>query len=113
MNKGNGVLYLYGNYAGDVMNFDMGAELAEEEDIDVRTVLIWDDVCSAPPTEKKNRRGIAGPGACCEIGGGLHRRLRNRWTNSRADCKEGSPADSLRGCFHGTWIDSGLWEADL
>jgi len=60
VNKGNGVLYLYGNYAGDVMNFDMGAELAEEEDIDVRTVLIWDDLCSAPPTEKKNRRGIAG-----------------------------------------------------
>ncbi len=60
VNKGNGVLYLYGNYAGDVMNFDIGAELAEEEDIDVRTVLIWDDVCSAPPTQKENRRGIAG-----------------------------------------------------
>src|SRR5690606_20798061 len=37
-----------------------GAELASDEDIEVRTVLIWDDVCSAPPTEKKNRRGIAG-----------------------------------------------------
>jgi dihydroxyacetone kinase-like protein len=60
VNKGKGVLYLYGNYAGDVMNFDIGAEDAEDEDIDVRTVLIWDDVCSAPPTEKHNRRGIAG-----------------------------------------------------
>lgn len=60
VDRGNGVLYLYGNYAGDVMNFDIGAELAEEEDIDVRTVLIWDDVCSAPPNDKKNRRGIAG-----------------------------------------------------
>lgn len=60
VNKGNGVLFLYGNYAGDVMNFDMGAELAEEEGIDVRTVLIWDDACSAPPSDKKNRRGIAG-----------------------------------------------------
>lgn len=60
VNKGNGVLFLYGNYAGDVMNFDLGAELAEDEDIDVRTVLIWDDVCSAPPTEKDKRRGIAG-----------------------------------------------------
>ncbi len=60
VNKGNGVLYLYGNYAGDVMNFDIGAELAEEEGIKVRTVLIWDDVCSAPPTEKEKRRGIAG-----------------------------------------------------
>ncbi len=61
VNRGNGVLYLYGNYAGDVMNFDMGAELAEDDEgIDVRTVLIWDDVCSAPPTQKHKRRGIAG-----------------------------------------------------
>lgn len=60
VDRGNGVLYLYGNYAGDVMNFDIGAELAEDEDIDVRTVLICDDVVSAPPSEKKNRRGIAG-----------------------------------------------------
>ncbi len=60
VNRGNGVLYLYGNYAGDVMNFDMGAEDAADEGVDVRTVLIWDDVCSAPPTEKAKRRGIAG-----------------------------------------------------
>lgn len=60
VDRGKGVLYLYGNYAGDVMNFDLGAELAEDEDIEVRTVLIWDDVCSAPPTEKDKRRGIAG-----------------------------------------------------
>jgi dihydroxyacetone kinase-like protein len=60
VDRGNGVLYLYGNYAGDVMNFDIGAELAEDEGIDVRTVLIWDDVCSAPPADKSKRRGVAG-----------------------------------------------------
>lgn len=60
VNRGKGVLYLYGNYAGDVMNFDIGAELAAEEDIEVRTVLIYDDVCSAPPDRKQDRRGIAG-----------------------------------------------------
>jgi dihydroxyacetone kinase-like protein len=60
VNRGKGVLYLYGNYAGDVMNFDIGAELAAEEGIDVRTVLIWDDVASAPNTQKENRRGVAG-----------------------------------------------------
>jgi dihydroxyacetone kinase-like protein len=60
VHRGKGVLYLYGNYAGDVMNFDMAAELAAEEGIEVRTVLIWDDVASAPPTEKHKRRGIAG-----------------------------------------------------
>ncbi len=60
VNRDNGVLFLYGNYAGDVLNFDIGSELASEEGINVRTVLINDDVCSAPPTEKEKRRGIAG-----------------------------------------------------
>ena len=60
VNRGNGVLYLYGNYAGDVMNFDIGGEDARDEGIDVRTVLIWDDVCSAPAAQKSKRRGVAG-----------------------------------------------------
>ncbi len=60
VHRGRGVLYLYGNYAGDVLNFDMGAELAAEEGIEIRTVRIWDDVASAPPNEKEKRRGIAG-----------------------------------------------------
>lgn len=60
VNRGKGVLYLYGNYAGDIMNFDIGAELAAEEGIEVKTVIIADDVCSAPPSEKHNRRGVAG-----------------------------------------------------
>ena len=60
VDRGNGVLYLYGNYAGDVMNFDVGAELSEADGANVRTVLIADDVCSAPPERKQDRRGIAG-----------------------------------------------------
>ena len=60
VDRGKGVLYLYGNYAGDVMNFDIGAEMADDEDIKVETVLIWDDVASAPPDRKEDRRGIAG-----------------------------------------------------
>lgn len=60
LDQGNGVLYLYGNYAGDVMNFNLGAEMAADEGIEVRTVLIADDVASAPPTDKKSRRGVAG-----------------------------------------------------
>ncbi|MFC4991380.1 dihydroxyacetone kinase subunit DhaL [Rubritalea tangerina] len=60
IDRGNGVLYLYGNYAGDVMNFNVGAEMAEAEGADVRTVLIADDVASAPPERKHDRRGIAG-----------------------------------------------------
>jgi dihydroxyacetone kinase-like protein len=57
---GNGVLYLYGNYGGDVLNFDLAAELAADEDIRVRTVLGSDDVASAPRGQESRRRGIAG-----------------------------------------------------
>ncbi|MEZ5301011.1 MAG: dihydroxyacetone kinase subunit DhaK [Verrucomicrobiales bacterium] len=60
VHKGKGVLFLYGNYAGDVMNFDMAQEDLQDEGIDVRTVLIWDDISSAPPDRKKDRRGVAG-----------------------------------------------------
>ena len=75
---GKGVLYLYGNYGGDVMNFDMAAEMAAMEDIEVRTVLVKDDVASAPAEEADRRRGVAGmvfafkvSGAKADRGGSL------------------------------------------
>jgi dihydroxyacetone kinase len=77
---GAGVLYLYGNYGGDVLNFDLAAELAEAEGISVRTVLVTDDVASAPPERAADRRGIAGlffaykcAGAAAERGDSLDR----------------------------------------
>lgn len=60
VNRGKGVLYLYGNYAGDNMNFDIAAEMAESESIATKTVRIWDDVASAPLDKIEERRGIAG-----------------------------------------------------
>lgn len=75
---GAGVLYMYGNYAGDVMNFDMAAEMAAMDDIEVRTVLTTDDVASAPRDRRDGRRGVAGnffifkaAGAACDRGLGL------------------------------------------
>jgi dihydroxyacetone kinase DhaK subunit len=75
---GKGVVYIYGNYGGDVMNFDMAAEMADMEDIQVRTVLVKDDVASAPPAEANRRRGVAGmvfafkvAGAKADMGGSL------------------------------------------
>ena len=59
-NGGAGVLYLYGNYSGDTMNFDMAAEMADMDDIRVETVLVTDDVASAPRSNWAHRRGIAG-----------------------------------------------------
>ncbi|MDB5660179.1 MAG: dhaK [Cypionkella sp.] len=55
---GAGVLFMYGNYAGDVMNFDMATELLEMEDIEARTVLTTDDIASSP--DRSKRRGVAG-----------------------------------------------------
>ena len=75
---GAGVVYIYGNYGGDVLNFDMAAEMAAFEDIEVRTVLVKDDVASAPPEEAGRRRGVAGmifafkcAGARADMGGNL------------------------------------------
>jgi dihydroxyacetone kinase-like protein len=58
--RGAGVLRLYGNYGGDVMNFDMAGDLVEMDDIEATTVLVADDVASAPPEEAAKRRGVAG-----------------------------------------------------
>lgn len=61
IDKGSGVVYVYGNYAGDVMNFGMAAELAElEDEIRVESIVVNDDVASAPKEEIEKRRGIAG-----------------------------------------------------
>jgi len=57
---GVGVLYLYGNYGGDVFNFDLAADMAELDGIEVATVLGRDDVASQPHDRKMDRRGVAG-----------------------------------------------------
>ena len=64
IDSGAGVLYIYGNYNGDIFNFDMAAEMADfEEDIRVESVVAGEDVASAGPSqegEKNTRRGVAG-----------------------------------------------------
>lgn len=55
---GSGILYLYGNYTGDIMNFDMAAEMCEMDDIQTRSIVGADDVNSN--RDPKLRRGIAG-----------------------------------------------------
>ncbi len=59
-NGGAGVVCLYGNYAGDNMNVKMATKLAAKDGIEVATVVANDDVCSAPPSEREKRRGVAG-----------------------------------------------------
>ena len=57
---GKGVLYLYGNYSGDSMNFDMAAEMCDMDDIEVASVRVRDDVVSAPKESAETRRAVAG-----------------------------------------------------
>ena len=58
--SGGGVLLSYGNYAGDVMNFNQAQEQLIGEGIPCKTVLITDDIMSASKDEIFKRRGIAG-----------------------------------------------------
>ncbi len=60
IDAGAGVLYIYGNYGGDVMNFDMAAEMADVEGIHVESLAAAEDVASAPKGQEGKRRGVAG-----------------------------------------------------
>lgn len=55
-----GVLLTYGNYAGDVLNFDQAEARLNDEGIPCRSVPVTDDIFSAADTERSKRRGIAG-----------------------------------------------------
>ncbi|GAB3561386.1 D-erythrulose 4-kinase [Arthrobacter alkaliphilus] len=67
--SGAGVVFAYGNYAGDVLNFGLASERLAAEGIAVENVLVTDDIASAPPSESANRRGIAGDFAVFKIMG--------------------------------------------
>jgi dihydroxyacetone kinase-like protein len=58
--SGKGVLLLLGNYSGDVMNFEMAAELAGEEGIEVEQAIATDDVGAGFKDEPHKRRGVSG-----------------------------------------------------
>lgn len=72
---GKGVLFVYGNYAGDNLNFDMAEDMLRDDGIPAAHVRSWDDCASAPIERLTDRRGIAGcfylikvAGAACDAG---------------------------------------------
>jgi dihydroxyacetone kinase-like protein len=78
VNGRKGVIFLLGNYSGDVMNFGLAAEMCREEGIPVVQVISTDDVGSGPKEKASNRRGVVGEflawkiaGAKAEAGGNL------------------------------------------
>jgi dihydroxyacetone kinase len=60
VDTGRGVLLTFGNYAGDVMNFERAAGLLRDSGVAVEVVPVTDDVASAPAEQASTRRGIAG-----------------------------------------------------
>ena len=60
VNGGKGVLLVIKNYTGDVMNFEMAADMARDEGIDIDEVIVADDVAVQNSTWTTGRRGIAG-----------------------------------------------------
>ncbi|NNH05034.1 dihydroxyacetone kinase family protein [Microbacterium ulmi] len=67
--SGAGVLFSYGNYAGDVLHFGQAQERLRAEGVDARTVLVTDDIASAPADAIEKRRGIAGDFVVFKIAG--------------------------------------------
>ncbi|MFC9227188.1 dihydroxyacetone kinase subunit DhaK [Streptomyces hygroscopicus] len=80
VDSGKGVLFVVKNYTGDVLNFDMAAELAEDEGIQVAKVLVSDDVAVDDSLYTAGRRGTGATlfvekiaGAAAEEGAPLER----------------------------------------
>ena len=78
VNGGAGVLHIVKNYTGDVLNFQMAAELAEDEGIEVAAVVTNDDVAVQDSLYTAGRRGVGATvfvekiaGALAEEGAGL------------------------------------------
>jgi len=69
VDRGEGVLFLYGNYGGDVMNFSMAAALLVDSGIRVLQHPVADDLASAPPDRASERRGVAGGALVLKVAG--------------------------------------------
>lgn len=69
--QGQGVLLVIKNYNGDVMNFEMAAELAADEGIKVEQVIVNDDIAVEDSTHTTGRRGVAGTVLVHKVAGAL------------------------------------------
>ncbi len=68
--NGGGVLLVYGNYAGDVLNFTQAQHRLEAGGLHVRNLPVTDDITSAPASERRRRRGTAGDLVVLKVAGG-------------------------------------------
>lgn len=117
--SGRGVLYIFGNYGGDVLNFELAGELAELDGMTTATVVLHDDVLSAPTEKSESRRGVGGlvlaykcVGAAAERGDDLKEVTRIAEAASAATRSVGvglrrrscqPPAGRLSSCLMARW----------
>jgi phosphoenolpyruvate---glycerone phosphotransferase subunit DhaK len=83
VDSGAGVLFIVKNYTGDVLNFDMAAELAEDEGVQIAKVLVNDDVAVVDSTYTAGRRGTGATLFVEKLAG--------------AAAEEGAPLDQVAG----------------
>lgn len=108
VDRKKGVLYLYNNYAGDNLSFDMAAELAEEEGIQTKAVRISDNIGSIPINRKSDRGGIAGGILIVKVAGGAANSVDNLDDLYRITKKANDNTRSLiTAAKSGTYLDSG------
>lgn len=69
INGGAGVLHIVKNYTGDIMNFEMAADLARAEGIDVEALVIDDDVAVQDSLYTAGRRGVGSTVLCEKVCG--------------------------------------------
>jgi dihydroxyacetone kinase-like protein len=74
VSAGAGVLHIVKNYTGDVLNFEMAAELASDDGIEVSKVLVNDDVAVQDSLYTAGRRGVGGTVFVEKIAGALAER---------------------------------------
>lgn len=109
---GAGVLHIFGNFSGDLMNFEMAAEMAAARGVPVRTIVTTDDIASAPVDTRAARRGVAGnvfvfkvAGAACdrmlplETCAGLALRANQRCYTMGIALEPGASVDSQKPSF--------------
>lgn len=91
-NRGHGVVAIVGNYGGDVMNSKLATKQLAAEGIELKSIVVADDVASAPFDERNRRRGVAGIVLAIKIAGAS--------ADSGADLQRvaGNTAGALKNC---------------
>ena len=112
--RGKGVLFVYGNYAGDNMNFDIAAELRADDGIATETIRVRDDVAAAPPDRLDDRRGIAGDVFVIKVAGGAAAELSSLAEVARVARKAEAHTRSMGVAVSpGSLPETGKWTFEL